>query len=190
MKNVLGFFIGVGVCLLIVVTIAHFSTNVSADSSSPSTTSDSDLIGLIPNVGEIYDQALGGPYRQVESEITDPDIARYYQSLMNATGLDKIGATPANGATPSLYSIALYQTLVSNLVVGSSEQYTAIGTYTDGSTEDISSQVTWTSSCPSVANISSTGLVTGTAAGTTYITATLSDKVSVPVTLNIVTTES
>ena len=61
MKNVLDFIIGVGVCLLIVVTIAHFSTNVSADSSSPSTTSDSDLIGLIPNVGEIYNRPWAGP---------------------------------------------------------------------------------------------------------------------------------
>jgi hypothetical protein len=34
---------------------------------------------------------LGAPYRQVESEITDPDIANYFRTLMDQTGLDKVG---------------------------------------------------------------------------------------------------
>ena len=50
-----------------------------------------DVAGLMPDVKKIYNNALGGPYRQVETEITDPDIARYFRSYMDATGLDKVG---------------------------------------------------------------------------------------------------
>jgi hypothetical protein len=34
---------------------------------------------------------LGDPYRQVETEITDPDIAAYFHKYMDDTGLDKVG---------------------------------------------------------------------------------------------------
>ena len=188
MKMVLGFFIGIGVCLLLVFTIAHFTSPVSADSNGTSSSDGSDLSGLIPNIGAIYNEALGAPYRQVESEITDPDIARYFQTYMAATGLDKIGATPTTTTAPTLYSITVYQASVSNLVEGFTEQFTAIGTYSDGSMADITSQVTWISCDPTIATISSTGLATGLTAGTTYITATMPGVSSLPVTLTVVST--
>ena len=56
---------------------------------------------------------------------------------------------------------------------GLAQQFTATGTYTDGSTVNLTSQVTWASATPSVATISSTGLATGVAQGTSVITATL-----------------
>ncbi len=55
---------------------------------------------------------------------------------------------------------------------GQAIQLTASGTFTDGSTKDISTSVTWVSSTPGVAAVSATGLVTGIAAGTSSITAT------------------
>lgn len=90
MKILLGFFIGMTVCLLLVVTMFHGNFMVSADSktSSPNNT---DISGILPDVGKIYQEALFGPYRQVESEITDPDIARYFRSYMERTGLDQKG---------------------------------------------------------------------------------------------------
>jgi hypothetical protein len=57
--------------------------------------------------------------------------------------------------------------------VGSTLQYTATGTYTDGSTADISTSVTWASSIPSIATISGTGLATAIDSGITSISATL-----------------
>jgi len=57
-------------------------------------------------------------------------------------------------------------------------QYTAYGNFIHPTeTRDISSQVTWTSSVPMIATVSSTGLATptGTACGTTTITA-MADK--------------
>ncbi len=52
-------------------------------------------------------------------------------------------------------------------------QYAATGLYSDGTSQDKSSLVTWSSSSPSVAGVSSTGLVTGIALGTTNIGASL-----------------
>src|SRR5947207_11690152 len=55
---------------------------------------------------------------------------------------------------------------------GAIVQLSAQGTFTDGSTRDVSSQVTWSSNTPSVATISATGLVTAVDAGQATISAT------------------
>ena len=73
-----------------------------------------------------------------------------------------------------------------NLAAGSTLQFTATGTYSNGSTANITSQVTWASSNTTIANITSSGgLATGEATGTTYITASLSGVISPGVTLNV-----
>jgi hypothetical protein len=51
------------------------------------------------------------------------------------------------------------------------KQFTATGTFGNNTTGDVTSQVTWVSSAPNVATISSTGLATAVALGTTNITA-------------------
>jgi hypothetical protein len=73
---------------------------------------------------------------------------------------------------PSLVSI---QVVPPNqtILVGASKQYTAIGIYSNGTTQNLSNQVTWSSSDIAVATIAVHGLATGTLAGTTVITATL-----------------
>jgi len=58
--------------------------------------------------------------------------------------------------------------------IGSSQQFKAIATYSDGSTQDITSQVTWVSSSASVATVSSGGLATVQAVGTASISAGIS----------------
>src|SRR5262249_52866780 len=68
--------------------------------------------------------------------------------------LQSIGVTPAN---PSL-------------AVGSNTQLTATGTYSDHSTQDLTSAAGWTSSDVTVATVSSTGLVIAVASGTTTVT--------------------
>jgi uncharacterized repeat protein (TIGR03803 family) len=71
---------------------------------------------------------------------------------------------------PTLTSIAVAPSN-SVLGVGASEQFTAYGTYSDGSSQNITSSVKWKSSKTHVATIASGGLATGVAAGTTTITA-------------------
>jgi uncharacterized protein YjdB len=67
----------------------------------------------------------------------------------------------------------------------SSQQYSATGLYTDGSSGNITSQVVWNSSDPAVASVSSDGLVTALADGTANITASLQGITSVPVELTV-----
>ena len=59
------------------------------------------------------------------------------------------------------------------LGIGINQQYTATASYSDGSTQDLVSGVTWSSSSTSVATINSSGLANTLAAGTTTITATV-----------------
>jgi len=78
-----------------------------------------------------------------------------------AATLKSIAVTPANPTEP----------------INSSVQFTATGTFSDNSTKDITSTVTWASSNMEAATISTTGLVTvgGTAGLTTTISATLNE---------------
>jgi hypothetical protein len=60
---------------------------------------------------------------------------------------------------------------------GDTAQFTAIGTYSNSKkgthyTQDLTSEVAWTSSAVSLATVNSAGLATGVSAGTTTITAT------------------
>lgn len=54
---------------------------------------------------------------------------------------------------------------------GSNVQFTATGTYTDGSTANVTSSVTWSSSNTAIATVSSTGLAHGASGGTAMIAA-------------------
>ncbi len=92
---------------------------------------------------------------------------------VTAATLQSIAVTPASPSiTPS-----------------QTQQFTATGTYSDGSTKSITTSVTWASSNTTVATIgASTGLATGATAGTSQITATLGSVVSASDTLSVTTT--
>ena len=57
--------------------------------------------------------------------------------------------------------------------MGATQQFKATGTYSNHSTADLTSQVSWSSGSLSVATITSGGLATGNTAGSSLITATL-----------------
>jgi len=58
-----------------------------------------------------------------------------------------------------------------SILAGTSQQFTALGTYSDNSSQNITSSVTWSSSDTSKASISIAGLATAVSAGTTTIMA-------------------
>jgi uncharacterized repeat protein (TIGR01451 family) len=58
------------------------------------------------------------------------------------------------------------------LNVGSTQQFTATGMYSDSTTKDLTSSAVWASSNPAVATITATGMATVISAGTTTVTAT------------------
>jgi len=85
---------------------------------------------------------------------------------------------------PTVSSVALTATLPAIFYVGQTIQATALPK--DGLNNTLSGfAVTWTSSAPAVATVSSTGLITAVAAGTTTITATSGGKSG---TLNVTVT--
>jgi hypothetical protein len=61
-----------------------------------------------------------------------------------------------------------------SVTTGATEQFTATGTYSDGSTANVTSTATWADANKAVATISSGGLATGVAVGSTQVTASLS----------------
>src|SRR5215469_302897 len=78
----------------------------------------------------------------------------------DATDLVSISVTPSS----------------SSLQLTKTQQFTALGTFGDGTSRDISSSATWSSSSSNVASISNTGLATALQTGTTTITASQSGK--------------
>jgi len=89
----------------------------------------------------------------------------------NSNGKESNTATLTVTAPPDLVSIAVLPD-VASIEVGSTQQFTATGNYSDGSTKDITSDVIWVSSNTEVATIEA-GLATGESVGTAYITADL-----------------
>ena len=81
------------------------------------------------------------------------------------------GSAAITVGQPTLVSIAVTPNQVS-LPVGQTEQFTATGTFTDGSTQNLTQSATWISSQPSIANVSTAGAALARVAGTATISAT------------------
>ena len=98
------------------------------------------------------------------------------QTSISATLSGKTGSTPLTVTDAVLSSIAVTPATQS-LAAGTNLQFLATGTYSDNSTQDITSLVSWTSSNVTFATISSgagtRGLARGVAPGTVTITAVL-----------------
>ena len=85
----------------------------------------------------------------------------------------------------SLSSIVVAPAVPVTIAVGATQQYSVTGINWDGSTADISSQVSWASDTPAAATISSSGLATAVGVGTANITASTSGITSRPITINV-----
>ena len=85
----------------------------------------------------------------------------------SVTGLAALTVTPA-----VLSSIAVSPANAS-IAKGRTQQFTATGMYSDGSSQNVTNSVTWTSSNPAIAAISSAGMASGMAIGNSTIQAAL-----------------
>jgi uncharacterized protein YjdB len=100
--------------------------------------------------------------------------------LVSAVGTGSATITATSGSVSGTASLTVSgATLVSiavtpansSMAVGTTKQFTATGTYSDASMQDITASVIWTSSTPAAATISARGLASSVASGTTTITA-------------------
>ncbi len=101
--------------------------------------------------------------------------AKEHGDVKISATMNGVGGSANLTVTATLVSISVSATTLS-IASATSEQFTATGTYNDGSTQNITSNVTWASSYTAVATISSSnptqGLAKALSAGTTSITAT------------------
>jgi hypothetical protein len=107
--------------------------------------------------------------------------------LLAAAGCGGASSPSSSSPTKVLTAIAASPAMAS-LAAGATQQFTAIATYNDGSTADVTSAATWTDANAKVAAITSSGMATAVAAGSTTIKASLpsgeSGTASITVTLS------
>ncbi|AUH71510.1 Ig-like domain-containing protein [Legionella sainthelensi] len=145
------------------IKLQYIATGVFSDNSTQDLTnsvnwaSSNTSIATISNTGEATGIAQG----KVLIKATSGNVFGTTSLTVTAATLTSIAVTPAN----------------SSIAKGTTQQFIATGTFTDGSTSDITSSVLWSSSQPEFAPISndvgSRGVATGESAGQTTITATL-----------------
>jgi trimeric autotransporter adhesin len=127
--------------------------------SSLTWTSSNTAVATIDATGTITPISAG---TTVITATAPSGVTGSFTLTVTGASLASIGITPALQSTPA----------------GFNQQLTATGTYTDGTTQDLTTSVTWTSASPAVATISNVsgtvGLVTGVSPGSSSITAALS----------------
>lgn len=106
------------------------------------------------------------------------------QTVIKATSGTKSGSATLIVLTPSLASI-LVTPNNSSMLKGSTQQFTATGIYSDETTKDVTSLVSWSSSNTAVATITSTGLATAIANGSNIIIKATYGNISGSTTLSV-----
>jgi trimeric autotransporter adhesin len=153
----------------------NVSSQVTWDSDSPGISTIS-VAGLATGIA-----AGNADITATLSGLTSPSV-----SLTVVAPIIITTTTTTTMTTVTLSSITIAPNPPPSLTMSSTQQFTATGNYSDGSTKDISSQITWTSSNSAAATISSTGLANGVAVGVTNITATISGLPSLSVKLVVI----
>ncbi len=93
------------------------------------------------------------------------DEVRIYNTALTQSQIQSDMNTPIGAALVSISVTAASP----SIVVTGQQQFTATGTYSDGSHQDLTNSVTWTSSLPSVASVGATGMAMGVAVGNTTL---------------------
>ncbi len=120
-------------------------------------TSSAPSIATVSNANGSQGTVTGiAPGNTVISALFAGQVGTATLTVSNAT-LVSISVTPGN---PSIS-------------LGSTQQFTAVGTFSDGSTANISGQAQWASTNIDVATVSPVGLAASAGSGTATITATL-----------------
>ena len=154
--------------------------NALYQSTSPTTVG---WVSSNPQVGSINSAGL---FTALSGGTTDVSAILNGRQSTNAIRITVIG----EGAT--LQSIVITATpATGSVAVGTSVSFSALGQFSDDSTANLTGQVTWASTLPSVGLAPSTnGAFVALAAGTTQISATLDGVVSNTLTINVTTSQS
>lgn len=99
------------------------------------------------------------------------DVVFSETSAQHVVGGNSLGGSPQS--TEPVLSLIKVMPDNQRIAVGTTQQFIATATYSDGSTKDVSDQVAWISSAPEIATVNSSGLVTAHGVGICTISATL-----------------
>ncbi|MFY9911073.1 MAG: Ig-like domain-containing protein, partial [Candidatus Sulfotelmatobacter sp.] len=129
-------------------------------------------IGLV-GIGKIASRVgLVGELSSLTHRLRTAGCVQVLVLLSLAGCLCNCGTSNVVAGPPTLASIALTPGNAS-IAAGTTKQFTATGTYSNGSTQNLTSAATWKSSVPGVATISAAGLATTAAKGASSISATM-----------------
>ena len=144
----------------------NFSDGTTTDlSATAAWTSSSSLVATVSATGLATAVAVGS-------------------AVISAASGGVSGSAPLTVTTATLSTIAVAPAAPA-IAAGQTRQLTATGSYSDGTSQDLTSSVAWTSATPAAATVNAaTGVATGVAPGSSVITATLG-AVSANVTLTV-----
>ncbi|MGO2508672.1 MAG: Ig-like domain-containing protein [Vibrio hibernica] len=115
--------------------------------------------------------------------ITDVDST----GLVTGTGVGSAIITGVYKATTSTANVNVTNATISSISIspatvslanGLAQQFTATANFSDGTTQNVTSSVTWSSSAPNVASINALGLASAAMTGSTVITAEYGAQIS------------
>jgi uncharacterized protein YjdB len=154
------------------------SISVTAPSASLGTGTNEQLTAQ----GTYSDSSVQTITAQVSWQSSDPSIAVVSNAgVFTALKAGSVTITASMNSVSGTISIVVNAPTLSSITItpavfsiasGQNQQLAAQGVYSDGTTQDVTSQVTWSSNASGVASVSG-GLVTGASAGTATITAAL-----------------
>jgi len=93
-------------------------------------------------------------------------------SVTITSSLGGISNTVSASVTPAVLASVTVTPPNPSIPAGFVQQFTATGTFTDSTTQDLTTLATWTSSDGSVATVDASGLASGLTAGSSTVTAT------------------
>ncbi len=132
------------------------ATGVFADNTNQNVTNQAAWVSSAPNVATVTNTGLVTAVSPGSATVraTVGNVSATATITVSPT-LTRIELTPANVVVP----------------VGSNQAVRAIGVFSDNTTQDLTSSVTWSVANPATATVTNTGVVSGVAAGNTSLTA-------------------
>jgi len=156
------------------IDVTPASASVAANATQPFTATAHYSDGTTKNV------TASAQWTSSSTAIASVDSTGMAKGLKNGTATITAAISSIKGsanltvtsAGTNLISIAILPQ-ISSVPVNTTQQFSATGTYSDGSSRDIISLVTWASSSNAIATLDVNGLLTAVAAGSTTISAAL-----------------
>ena len=140
------------------VTQQYTATGMYSDGSSADLTNVATWTTSAPSVATV---ASHGLVTAVQSHVSPVQIVASFGGRLGGVNLT---------VNPAILAQITVSAAVTTIPRGTTQQYTATGLYTNGSSFDLTDVATWSSSAPSIATVSADGLVTGVQSNASPVT--------------------